>query len=115
VGGVFSQSDVSQEVTGAELGTEYHRVSRLTFLHSAPCRARHTSKTELETLGFSRGMANAYTPTMNTSILKPLHEVALLLTLKPARTDAGRKVQEHVLFRVECSMWIASEVKGLKS
>lgn len=50
---------------------------------------------------------------MPTQILKPLHEVALLLTLKSAKSDAGRKVQEHVLFRVECAMWISAEIKGV--
>lgn len=49
---------------------------------------------------------------MPTSILKPLHEVALLLTLKSAKTEKGRKVQERVLFRVECAMWINAEIKG---
>ena len=43
---------------------------------------------------------------MPASILKPAHEVALLLTLKPARTEAGRKVQAAVLARVEIAMAI---------
>ena len=50
---------------------------------------------------------------MPTQIMKPLHEIALLLTLRPARTEAGRRVQEHVLFRVECAMWINAEIKGV--
>lgn len=43
---------------------------------------------------------------MPASILKSSHEVALLLTLKPARTEAGRKVQAAVLARVEIAMAI---------
>lgn len=49
---------------------------------------------------------------MNPAILKPLDKVALLLTLVPARTEAGRKVQERVLFRVEVAMWIESALKS---
>ena len=44
---------------------------------------------------------------MPKAIHKPANEVALLLTLKPARTAAGRKVQAAALFRVEVGMWIA--------
>jgi hypothetical protein len=47
---------------------------------------------------------------MSPAIAKPAHEVALLLTLKPAKTEAGRKVQAHVLARVEIAMWIAAEL-----
>lgn len=49
---------------------------------------------------------------MPTAILKPAHEVALLLTMRPARTERGREVQAAVLFRVEASMWIAEALKG---
>jgi hypothetical protein len=49
---------------------------------------------------------------MNPAILKPLDHVALLLTLKPAKTAEGRKVQERVLFRVEVAMWI-NEMKAV--
>ncbi|MDB4989034.1 MAG: hypothetical protein JWN04_4212 [Myxococcaceae bacterium] len=43
---------------------------------------------------------------MPKSILKPLDHVALLLKMRPARTEAGRKVQAAVLARVEISMAI---------
>lgn len=49
---------------------------------------------------------------MPTAILKPQHEVALILTLKPARTERGRAVQAAALFRVEVGMWIAEALKG---
>lgn len=49
---------------------------------------------------------------MPTAILKPDHEVALLLTMRPARTDRGKAIQAIVLFRVELSMWIADALKG---
>jgi hypothetical protein len=45
-----------------------------------------------------------------TKPIKPLHEVALLLTLRPARTERGRKVQAAVLARVEIAMMIESEL-----
>lgn len=45
---------------------------------------------------------------MPKSILKPLDQVALILTLKPARTEKGRKVHAAVLARVEISMAIAA-------
>jgi hypothetical protein len=41
---------------------------------------------------------------MPKSILKPLDQIALLLTLKPARTDRGREVQARVLARVEAAL-----------
>jgi hypothetical protein len=47
---------------------------------------------------------------MPDAIKKPAHEVALLLTLRRSRTEAGQRVQEHVLFRVECDMWINSAI-----
>lgn len=47
---------------------------------------------------------------MPKSILKPLDHVALLLTLKPARTAAGKKVHAAVLARVEIAMAIESEL-----
>lgn len=49
---------------------------------------------------------------MPKAILKPANEVALLLTLKPARTEQGRKVQQAALFRVEVGMWISDALKG---
>jgi hypothetical protein len=45
---------------------------------------------------------------MPKSILKPAHEVALLLTLKPSKTAEGQKIQAHVLARIEITMWIAA-------
>lgn len=47
---------------------------------------------------------------MPKSILKPLHEVALLLTLKPGRTPAGKALSAVVLARVEIAMAIESEL-----
>jgi hypothetical protein len=38
---------------------------------------------------------------MPKAILKSNEEVALLLMMRPARTDAGRRVQQTVLFRIE--------------
>lgn len=49
---------------------------------------------------------------MSKSILKPLDHVALLLTLKPARTEAGRRVQAAVLARVEIAMAIEAALAG---
>jgi len=50
---------------------------------------------------------------MPDAIKKPAHEVALILTMRHAKTDRGREVQAAVLFRVECSMWIAEAIKGV--
>lgn len=47
---------------------------------------------------------------MPKSILKSLDHVALLLTMKPARSERGRKVQAAVLARVEIAMAIESEL-----
>lgn len=47
-----------------------------------------------------------YSCLMPTAILKPAHEVALLLTLRPAKSAEGKKVHAHVLARVEIAMWI---------
>lgn len=49
---------------------------------------------------------------MPASIRKSPEEIALLLTLRPGRTDAARKLSERVLFRLECSMWIRDAAKG---
>ena len=47
--------------------------------------------------------------------MKPEH-VALLLTVRHARTEKGRAIQAVVLFRVECAMWIDSAIQeGAKS
>jgi hypothetical protein len=58
------------------------------------------------------GMVFAIGTIMPANIAKPLHEVALILTLRPARTAKGAAVQAAVLFRVEASMWIAEALKG---
>ena len=47
---------------------------------------------------------NLYMP---KAILKSNEEVALLLMMRPARTDAGKRVQQTVLFRIETLMAIA--------
>lgn len=47
---------------------------------------------------------------MPSRILKPAHEVALLLTLKRAKTAEGQRVQAAVLARVEIAMMIAEEL-----
>jgi len=49
---------------------------------------------------------------MPQAILKPLDQVALLLTLKPARTERGRQVHAAVLARVEIAMAINAALKG---
>jgi hypothetical protein len=49
---------------------------------------------------------------MPSSIKKSPQEIALLLTLKPARTPAGAKVQAACLFRVEVSMWISEALNA---
>jgi hypothetical protein len=49
---------------------------------------------------------------MPTAILKPAHEVALLLTMRRAKSEKGAQVQAAVLFRVEVGMWINEALKG---
>ena len=49
---------------------------------------------------------------MPNAILKPLDQVALLLTLKPARTARGRQVHAAVLARVEIAMAINAALQG---
>lgn len=41
---------------------------------------------------------------------KTNEEIAVLLMTRPAKTDAGRKVQSAVLARVEIAMAIAEEL-----
>ena len=50
---------------------------------------------------------------MPTNILKSLDEVAVLLMMRHARTEQGRKVQESVLFRVETTMAIMADAQPL--
>lgn len=47
---------------------------------------------------------------MPNEIKKSLPEIALMLTMRKARTEAGRKVQAAVLARVEIAMMIAEEL-----
>jgi hypothetical protein len=47
---------------------------------------------------------------MPNAIKKPLHEIAMLLTMRPD-PKADPKVVQAVLFRVECTMWIAEAIK----
>lgn len=48
----------------------------------------------------------------NTTPTKPLSEVAMLLILRPARTERGRKVQAAVLARVEIALAIEDALKS---
>jgi len=89
----------------------YQAVSRCNLLRGETSPECHTCRSPREMTTLFVGTGDAIDPNMPT-YSKPLHEVALLLTLKTAKTEAGRKVQEHVLFRVECAMWIQSEIKG---
>lgn len=50
---------------------------------------------------------------MPAAILKSPEEIALLLATRPLRTGKPlNQVQERVLFRVECALWIAEALKG---
>lgn len=62
---------------------------------------------------FSVGTLPAIDGNMPTNILKSLDEVAVLLMMRHARTEQGRKVQESVLFRVETTMAIMADAQPL--
>lgn len=47
---------------------------------------------------------------MTPSYYKPLEEIALLLTLRPGRTDAGREVSAKVLARIEAALAAGKKV-----
>jgi hypothetical protein len=55
---------------------------------------------------------------MNKAILKSNEEILLLLTLptnlggRRSKTEAGRKIQERVVFRVELTKWIEDALKA---
>ena len=49
---------------------------------------------------------------MPNAIKKSNAEIALLLTLRPARTPRGQQVQAAVLARVEIAMAIEASLKG---
>jgi hypothetical protein len=49
---------------------------------------------------------------MSKSICKSNAEIALLLIMRPAKTEAGRRVQSAVLARVEIAMAIESALAG---
>lgn len=49
---------------------------------------------------------------MPNAIKKSNEEIALLLTLRPGRTDAGRRLSQVVLFRVEIAMAIEAALKA---
>jgi hypothetical protein len=49
---------------------------------------------------------------MPSNILKSNEEITLLLTLRPSKTEAGRKVAQAVIARLEITMAIESALKG---
>ncbi len=50
---------------------------------------------------------------MPAQILKSPEEIALLLATRPMRTGKPlNTVQERVLFRVECALWIQEALKS---
>jgi len=50
------------------------------------------------------------TQTARPAYYKSNEEIALLLTLRPGRTEAGKAVSARVLARVEIAMAIAEEL-----